>query len=120
MFGICTSPARILAASTAFAGRTVLIDGVPARSCITAAAACENAEVRTIESFDDDEIMKELRAAFSREHALQCGYCTPGMLMARDLVVRAVDADEQAIRVAMSAICAGAPVTSELCAPFRA
>ena len=50
---------------------TVLIDGVPARSCITYAAACAYAEVTTIEGFDDDDIMKELRAAFSREHALQ-------------------------------------------------
>jgi aerobic carbon-monoxide dehydrogenase small subunit len=61
---------------------TVLIDGVPARSCITYAAACAHAEVTTIEGFDDDDIMKELRAAFSREHALQCGFCTPGMLVA--------------------------------------
>jgi carbon-monoxide dehydrogenase small subunit len=82
---------------------TVLIDGVPARSCITYAAACANAEVVTIEGFDDDEIMKELRAAFTREHALQCGYCTPGMLVsARDVVLRTADDDEQAIRIAMS------------------
>jgi carbon-monoxide dehydrogenase small subunit len=82
---------------------TVLIDGVPARSCITYAAACAHADVKTIEAFDDDEIMKELRAAFSREHALQCGFCTPGMLVSgRDVVLRAQDDDEQAIRVAMS------------------
>jgi len=65
--------------------------------------ACAHAQVATIEAFDDDEIMKELRAAFSREHALQCGYCTPGMLVtARDVVLRAPDSDERAIRVAMS------------------
>ncbi|MEA2839969.1 MAG: hypothetical protein QOF41_1299 [Methylobacteriaceae bacterium] len=82
---------------------TVLIDGVPGRSCITYALACEGAEVTTIEGLDDDEITRELRAAFAREHALQCGYCTPGMLIsARDLVVRLRDADEQEIRVAMS------------------
>jgi len=82
---------------------TVLVDGVPARSCITYAVACANAEVTTIEGFDNDELMRELRAAFSREHALQCGFCTPGMLIAgRDLVLRAPDADEHAIRVAMS------------------
>lgn len=82
---------------------TVLIDGVPARSCITFAAACEGAAVTTIEGLDDDEIATELRAAFTREHALQCGYCTPGMLVsARDLVLRLPDADEQAIRVGMS------------------
>jgi aerobic carbon-monoxide dehydrogenase small subunit len=82
---------------------TVLIDGVPARSCITYAAACANAEVTTIEGFDEDDIMKELRAAFSREHALQCGYCTPGMLVSgRDVVLRAADDNECAIRIAMS------------------
>ncbi len=82
---------------------TVLIDGVPARSCITFAAACEGAAVTTIEGLDDDEIATELRAAFTREHALQCGYCTPGMLVsARDLVLRLPDANEQAIRIGMS------------------
>ena len=82
---------------------TLLLDGVPARSCITYAVACDGADVTTIEGLDDDEIAIELRAAFTREHALQCGYCTPGMLVAaRDLVKRLPDADEQAIRVGMS------------------
>ncbi len=82
---------------------TVLIDGVPVRSCITYAVSCPNAEVTTIEGLDEDEIMKELRSAFSREHALQCGYCTPGMLIsARDVVLRAPDGNERDIRVAMS------------------
>jgi len=82
---------------------TVLLDGVPVRSCITYAIACSGATVTTIEGLDDDEIGTELRAAFSREHALQCGYCTPGMLISgRDLVLRAQTPDEQDIRVAMS------------------
>lgn len=82
---------------------TVLLDGVPARSCITYAAACEGADVTTIEGLDEDEVTTELRAAFTREHALQCGYCTPGMLVsARDLVLRLPDADERSIRVGMS------------------
>jgi len=82
---------------------TVLVDGVPVRSCITYAVACSGAQVTTIEGLDDDEIGRELRVAFSREHALQCGYCTPGMLIAaRDLVLRMPTDDEQAIRVAMS------------------
>lgn len=82
---------------------TVVVDGMPMRSCITFTAACDGAEVTTIEGLDDDEIAGELRAAFSREHALQCGYCTPGMLVsARDLVVRLPDADERAIRLSMS------------------
>jgi carbon-monoxide dehydrogenase small subunit len=82
---------------------TLLLDGVPVRSCITYAAACHGAAVTTIEGLDDDEIVSELRAAFSREHALQCGYCTPGMLIsARDVVVRFEEARESDIRVAMS------------------
>ena len=82
---------------------TLLIDDMPARSCITFAAACDGAHVTTIEGLDDDEIAAELRAAFSREHALQCGYCTPGMLIsARDLVLRLETSDERAIRVGMS------------------
>ena len=82
---------------------TVLLDGVPARSCITYAVACEGAEVTTIEGLDDDAVTSELRAAFTREHALQCGYCTPGMLVsARDLVLRLPQADERLIRVGMS------------------
>jgi aerobic carbon-monoxide dehydrogenase small subunit len=82
---------------------TLLLDGVPARSCITYAVACDGAEVTTIEGLDDDEIVVELRAAFAREHALQCGYCTPGMLIAaRDLVVRLPAADERSIRIGMS------------------
>src|SRR5579863_7616484 len=82
---------------------TLLIDDMPARSCITFAAACDGARVTTIEGLDDDEVATELRAAFSREHALQCGYCTPGMLIsARDLVLRLETSDERAIRVGMS------------------
>jgi carbon-monoxide dehydrogenase small subunit len=82
---------------------TVLLDGVPARSCITYAVACEGADVITIEGLDEDEVTSELRAAFTREHALQCGYCTPGMLVsARDLVLRLPNADERGIRVGLS------------------
>ena len=78
---------------------TVEIDGAPARACITLAVACEGAEVRTIEGFDDDPLMARLRDAFVREHALQCGYCTPGMLIAaRDIVQRLPGADEARLR----------------------
>jgi carbon-monoxide dehydrogenase small subunit len=78
---------------------TLMIDGVPARSCIAFAAACEGAEVRTIEGFDEDALMERLRQAFTAEHALQCGYCTPGMLVtAYDIVTRLPDADEARVR----------------------
>ena len=82
---------------------TLIVDGVPVRSCITYAAACEGASVTTIEGLDDDEIAGQLRTAFTREHGLQCGYCTPGMLVsARDLVLRMPQATEREIRIAMS------------------
>jgi aerobic carbon-monoxide dehydrogenase small subunit len=82
---------------------TVLIDGAPARSCITYALACEGAEITTIEGLDDDAVARDLRAAFSREHGLQCGYCTPGMLVsARDIVTRLPDADERRVRLELS------------------
>ena len=82
---------------------TVLIAGAPARSCLTYAVACDGLAIDTIEGFDDEPIMAELREAFSREHALQCGFCTPGMLIAaRDIVQRLPDADEPRIRVELS------------------
>jgi carbon-monoxide dehydrogenase small subunit len=82
---------------------TVEIDGAPARSCITYAAACSGQRVRTIEGFGDDPAMARLREAFSLEHALQCGYCTPGMLItARDIVRRLPDADEARIRLELA------------------
>jgi carbon-monoxide dehydrogenase small subunit len=82
---------------------TLYLDGRPARSCITYAVACDGADVRTIEGFDDDAVMGELREAFSVEHALQCGYCTPGMLVtARDIVLRLPDADEARVRLELA------------------
>ena len=82
---------------------TLLIDDAPARSCIAFAAACEGARVRTIEGLEHDPIIERLRTAFTAEHALQCGYCTPGMLvMARDIVLRLPDADEERIRLELS------------------
>lgn len=78
---------------------TVVVDGAPARSCLTFAVACEGAEVWTIEGFDADAVMAQLREAFGAHHALQCGYCTPGMLVtARDIVLRLPDADEARVR----------------------
>jgi len=82
---------------------TVLVDGQPTRSCIAFAVACEGRQVTTIEGYEDDAIMRRLRAAFTAHHALQCGYCTPGMLTtARDIVLRLPDADEARVRVELS------------------
>jgi len=82
---------------------TVHLDGVPVRSCITYVAACDGEAVRTIEGFPDDPVMTRLRDAFELEHALQCGFCTPGMLMfAHDLVQRLPGADETRIRAELA------------------
>jgi aerobic carbon-monoxide dehydrogenase small subunit len=82
---------------------TVLIDDAPARSCIAFAAACDGRAVTTVEGLEDDALAAELREAFSIEHALQCGFCTPGMLMtARDIVARLPDADDARIRLELS------------------
>ena len=82
---------------------TVLMDGEPIRSCITFAVVADGAEITTIEGFDDDEAMAQLRKAFHENHALQCGYCTPGMLVAaRDIVLRLPDADEARVRLELA------------------
>jgi carbon-monoxide dehydrogenase small subunit len=82
---------------------TILIDGEPIRSCITYAALCSGSNITTIEGLDTDPIAVQLREAFSREHGLQCGFCTPGMLVtARDIVLRLPGADESRIRLELS------------------
>jgi aerobic carbon-monoxide dehydrogenase small subunit len=82
---------------------TVLVDGQPTRSCITFAVACEGREVTTIEGYDEDRVMQLMRQAFTKHHALQCGFCTPGMLAtARDIVLRLPDADEHRVRLELS------------------
>ena len=82
---------------------TINIDGVPSRSCIAYAATLDGADIRTIEGFDDDDVMEDLRQAFTENHGLQCGYCTPGMLVScRDIVTRLPDADEKRVRLELS------------------
>jgi len=84
---------------------TIEIDGAPARSCIALAVACDGSSLRTIEGFEDDPLMAELREAFSADHALQCGFCTPGMLMtALDFLRVKPDPSEADIREGISAV----------------
>jgi len=67
---------------------TVLVDGEPARSCLMLAVACDERAVETIEGFAGDRVIAALRRTFHQRHALQCGYCTPAMLItARDLIL---------------------------------
>src|SRR5262249_58279805 len=60
---------------------TVRLDGVVVRGCLTLAAQCDGARVDTIEGVSDTGEIADLQEAFQRRNALQCGYCTPGMLL---------------------------------------
>jgi aerobic carbon-monoxide dehydrogenase small subunit len=60
---------------------TVLLDGVPVRSCLLLAVQCDGHAVRTVEGLADGDTPHPLQEAFAAEHALQCGFCTPGFLM---------------------------------------
>jgi carbon-monoxide dehydrogenase small subunit len=78
---------------------TVLVDDAPIRSCIFYAVQAHGLEIRTIEGFEDDDVMRRLRVAFSEHHALQCGFCTAGMLITgRDIIRRLGRVDEDRIR----------------------
>ena len=60
---------------------TVIINGHPARSCLTFAVQADGADVRTVESLASEGTLNALQTAFREHHALQCGFCTPGILM---------------------------------------
>ncbi len=82
---------------------TVLVDDEPVRACIVLAAAVSGKEVRTIEGFEDDAAMAVIRECFSEAHGLQCGYCTPGMVITvRDLLQRGRCADAAEIRTELA------------------
>ncbi len=78
---------------------TVLIDGRPMRSCLMLAVSADRRDVRTVEGYGDDATMAAIRRFFTECHALQCGFCTPGMLAtAYDIVKRLPRADRTRIR----------------------
>ena len=82
---------------------TVLVDGRPTRARRTLAARCEGARIETIEALADNGRMSALQAAFHEKLGAQCGFCTPGMIMAAEALLRADPApDEAAIRQALS------------------
>jgi aerobic-type carbon monoxide dehydrogenase small subunit (CoxS/CutS family) len=69
---------------------TIQLDGAAVRSCLLLAVQADGSEVRTVEALADGEALSPLQDAFHRHHALQCGFCTPGILMAADeLLARA-------------------------------
>ena len=81
---------------------TVLVDGRPQLACLTLAARCEGASVETVEGLAAGGRMSALQAAFHEKLGTQCGFCTPGMIMAAEALLRANPApDEAAIREAL-------------------
>jgi aerobic-type carbon monoxide dehydrogenase small subunit (CoxS/CutS family) len=82
---------------------TVIVDGAAVRSCLMLAAQAEGASVTTVEGLSYEDRLSPLQAEFRRHHALQCGFCTPGMLTtAHALLTEEPDADKERIREVLS------------------
>jgi 2-furoyl-CoA dehydrogenase 2Fe-2S iron sulfur subunit len=82
---------------------TVQIDGAPARSCIMLAVQAEGADIRTVEGLAPPTRLSPLQNAFRDNYGLQCGFCTPGILMSLDALLRdRPDATEPEIREVLS------------------
>jgi aerobic-type carbon monoxide dehydrogenase small subunit (CoxS/CutS family) len=81
---------------------SVLVDGMLVKSCMLLAVQADGASIQTVEGLGDDDELDALQQSFSRHHALQCGYCTPGMLMSATALLRAnPHPSEQEIRKAI-------------------
>jgi carbon-monoxide dehydrogenase small subunit len=81
----------------------VLVDGNSVRSCLMLAVQADGATVETVESLGTPDRLSPLQAAFRENHALQCGFCTPGMLMtATDLMRKYPLASDAEIRAGLS------------------
>jgi aerobic-type carbon monoxide dehydrogenase small subunit (CoxS/CutS family) len=82
---------------------TVMVDGVSARSCLMLAAQTDGCTVQTVEGLGSMQAMSPLQQAFQQCHGLQCGFCTPGMLItATDMLANDHPADEAAVREGLS------------------
>jgi aerobic carbon-monoxide dehydrogenase small subunit len=82
---------------------TVDLDGMSVKSCTVLTVQCEGAEVLTIEGFEQAGALHALQEGFTQEHGLQCGYCTPGMMLVGSaLLERNPDPSEDEIRWAIS------------------
>jgi carbon-monoxide dehydrogenase small subunit len=68
---------------------SIIVDGVLVKSCMMLAVQAEGARIETVEGLAQDGELNALQQAFSDHHALQCGYCTPGMLMSATALLRA-------------------------------
>ena len=81
----------------------VQMDGRPVKSCTTLAASCEGHEIRTIESMEVDGRLDPVQQGFHERHALQCGFCTPGMMLVGvALLEENPDPSEEDVRWAIS------------------
>ncbi|MDQ3751417.1 MAG: (2Fe-2S)-binding protein [Actinomycetota bacterium] len=81
---------------------TVLMDGRSVKSCTILAVQADGAEIVTIEGLSKDGTMHPLQAAFQDNHGLQCGYCTPGMIMAGlGLIEEGADMSDKALRLGL-------------------
>ena len=82
---------------------TVIVDGSAVRSCLMLAVQADGADVQTVEGLAHGDALSPLQAAFRKHHALQCGFCTPGMLMtAHALLAKEPQADVARIREVLS------------------
>ncbi len=82
---------------------TVLVGGVSARACLMLAVQCDGAEIVTVESLADGDKLNPLQEAFRDHHGLQCGFCTPGILMTLTELLRDhPDPSETEVRAALS------------------
>jgi carbon-monoxide dehydrogenase small subunit len=92
---------------TSFCGAcTVLLNGAPVKSCTLFAFQAHQADVATVEGLEQDGKLHPVQQAFAEHHGLQCGYCTPGMLLsALDLLRRKQNPSERDIRKAIAGNC---------------
>jgi len=82
---------------------TVVVDGAAVRSCLMLAAQAEGRQIETVESLAGDGELSPLQAAFRKHHALQCGFCTSGILMTMHALLRdEPDVDEERVREVLS------------------
>ena len=81
----------------------VLMDGEPAKSCTVLAATAANYEITTVEGLERDGVLDPVQQGFHEEHGLQCGFCTPGMMLTTSaLLAENPDPSEEEIRWAIS------------------
>jgi aerobic-type carbon monoxide dehydrogenase small subunit (CoxS/CutS family) len=85
---------------------TIRLDGASVRACCVLAVQADGSVVETVESLAGDDLLSPLQAAFKRHHALQCGFCTPGILMAADdLLSRGDPSHEEIVDMLSGQLC---------------